>query len=667
MVGNVHAFQDTIPNLYQAAQTAIMKISDQLGIVMQPALQTMQSWRPATIDAVFSFVEPIVSRTNRVVRAIINATDATRSFLDDSRLLALDWVADQLVALESHVTKLQAAPLTKALVNSTAKSQFILDHATALIVNITGGDVAAMEHSRRRLLGHLDLGSSHSSGCTLGSAHMSGCTTAVVSNLTNQIIELMKGHGTLVQLDETLASCDEREGCIPLVHEVMAAALRNVTEKAGQKVTLSSAFRSSAQQFVLCKWKQGRHCSQTFPVAPPGGSGHEAGMCVDVPGWNETLNYSTQRWLDVLEEAGLSRPLPTKDPVHFCVDGHDSPDLRKRNLMALQQLSNANQPPDQRLSVTGKLRSDECNSTTSLALDWSLGSLELAHSKDAWSQRLPQVQLLQSLCKLAYENPSTIDGYMSMFACGCYPHNLNSCDCTWSDVNPIPSEPLFEYAYYEYNQRFETLVLHDHRAGVIVVAFEGTDLTSLTEWKHNLNFDDVHLHSNSSIRVHEGFLEAFLKTYSQAKLQRGRCRSEDGTVCPQRLREFLSEAYARNSSSKLLITGHSLGGAMASIASVYLSKLGPSSEQHYEIASLVTFGAPRAGCGGTSDEESCFPCQLHKLVPSAVRVTRHNDVVSKLPPKMTSFVSCNYQHAPHEVFYGMEAAITIQDDDCFVS
>lgn len=96
---------------------------------------------------------------------------------------------------------------------------------------------------------------------------------------------------------------DESEGLAP----AMRAAVARAEQLLGRPVPITSGRRSSAQQAAL--WSaRGRN---RFPVARPGTSKHEVGLAVDVP-----LTF-VPTLLRVARSAGLCRPSPTADPVHF--------------------------------------------------------------------------------------------------------------------------------------------------------------------------------------------------------------------------------------------------------------------------------------------------------------------------------------------------------------
>jgi hypothetical protein len=87
----------------------------------------------------------------------------------------------------------------------------------------------------------------------------------------------------------------------------MLAALARADQLLGRPVPVTSGRRSRAEQERL--WAA-RH-RNPFPVARPGTSAHERGLAVDVPlAFVPTL-------LPVASDAGLCRPLPERDPVHF--------------------------------------------------------------------------------------------------------------------------------------------------------------------------------------------------------------------------------------------------------------------------------------------------------------------------------------------------------------
>jgi hypothetical protein len=87
----------------------------------------------------------------------------------------------------------------------------------------------------------------------------------------------------------------------------MRAALARAAQLLGGPVPVTSGFRSATDQRRL--WL-GR-ATNRYPVAPPGASMHERGLAVDVPA------AFADRLATVGAGAGLCRPYPATDPVHF--------------------------------------------------------------------------------------------------------------------------------------------------------------------------------------------------------------------------------------------------------------------------------------------------------------------------------------------------------------
>ncbi len=87
----------------------------------------------------------------------------------------------------------------------------------------------------------------------------------------------------------------------------MLAALSRADQLLGREVPITSGYRSVEHQQRL--WDQ-RH-TNPYPVARPGSSRHQSGLAVDVP------STFVPTLLTVARDAGLCRPLPVSDPIHF--------------------------------------------------------------------------------------------------------------------------------------------------------------------------------------------------------------------------------------------------------------------------------------------------------------------------------------------------------------
>jgi predicted lipase len=93
---------------------------------------------------------------------------------------------------------------------------------------------------------------------------------------------------------------------------------------------------------------------------------------------------------------------------------------------------------------------------------------------------------------------------------------------------------------------------------------------------------------------------------------------------------------ASNPSATLVITGHSLGGALATFAALDIKrKLNPSNRVLF-----YTFGSPRLG-------NQIFTDYVMNLYPGQYnRVTHYTDMVVQVPPRQMGF-----NHAGNEVWY----------------
>jgi hypothetical protein len=87
----------------------------------------------------------------------------------------------------------------------------------------------------------------------------------------------------------------------------LVEALRRAEELLGVPVPITSGWRSRAEQQRL----HDDRGSNPYPVARPGMSTHERGRAIDVP------RAFAERLAAVAARAGLCRPWPETDPIHF--------------------------------------------------------------------------------------------------------------------------------------------------------------------------------------------------------------------------------------------------------------------------------------------------------------------------------------------------------------
>lgn len=125
-----------------------------------------------------------------------------------------------------------------------------------------------------------------------------------------------------------------------------------------------------------------------------------------------------------------------------------------------------------------------------------------------------------------------------------------------------------------FNQDDTQAYLAVHPDQFAVLAFRGT--TDFSDWLTNLNVGREPLPMRPEIEVHRGFLSAF-------------------ECCRAAITAAVDKAVP--STLGLYITGHSLGGALAQIASAALER--------DNLAACYTFGSPRVGTEAFDREVKC--------------------------------------------------------------
>jgi len=151
----------------------------------------------------------------------------------------------------------------------------------------------------------------------------------------------------------------------------------------------------------------------------------------------------------------------------------------------------------------------------------------------------------------------------------------------------------------------------------IVISFKGTDPKDIKNWITNLNFAKQTPYKKvPNAAVHEGFYSAYNSVSSQVTA---------GT------KDLIS--IRRN--ANIYITGHSLGGALATLCAVDIKTSVGAANSVY----LYTFGTPRVG-------NAAFAQYFTSLTAENWRVIHYADLVPHLPLQ-----SMNFHHEPREVWY----------------
>ncbi|TDH71411.1 hypothetical protein CCR75_008593 [Bremia lactucae] len=182
-------------------------------------------------------------------------------------------------------------------------------------------------------------------------------------------------------------------------------------------------------------------------------------------------------------------------------------------------------------------------------------------------------------------------------------------------VRPLVGVTVFE----DTKDNFQGLVGYSELYDAIVIAFRGS--MDVTNWLDNLTFIKTRAYVHfPSVMVHEGFYWA----YRSVALQ---------------VTKALHKLQKEHPFASLMVTGHSLGGAVATICAFELEYI-----EKISVKALYTFGNPRVG-------NIHFSLKMKNTSMDSVRVTHFRDIVPHLPPTWTGF-----KHTVEEIFYDQFSA-----------
>ena len=164
-----------------------------------------------------------------------------------------------------------------------------------------------------------------------------------------------------------------------------------------------------------------------------------------------------------------------------------------------------------------------------------------------------------------------------------------------------------------------------HALRVLVVAFRGTECT------RQLIDELLESVTTPSQDFLNGKVQAYFKT-----------AFEDLWQC---MEPKVKALISKNPSYQIWVTGHSLGAALASLASAWLACYNIDARQN---VILYTFGSPRVG-------DCKYALQHDQLVNNSWRVVNFDDIVPHLPPLILPTIKSGPYHHGVEVFYSEKA------------
>ena len=164
----------------------------------------------------------------------------------------------------------------------------------------------------------------------LGVGSVGGCSTGAVAGLTKQLIAELNCITPNTMVDFRGPGISVSNAVQPYLNPAAASAMKAAVSASGTSITLSSAYRSVAQQYLLLKWHNAGQCG-IQAAAVPGKSNHQSGRAIDVPSYNF--------WISKLQAQGWAW-FGSGDLVHF--DFNQAPNLGSSSVLAFQKLWNKN-------------------------------------------------------------------------------------------------------------------------------------------------------------------------------------------------------------------------------------------------------------------------------------------------------------------------------------
>ena len=194
--------------------------------------------------------------------------------------------------------------------------------------------------------------------CTLGwvlsseNAHVCGALAMkITAGLHAQVAAQMAANSvvfsSLASMPQIFSLTGDPMLLKPQMQDVAMRSLAAAVASTGpnRAITITSAFRTSTQQYLWYMQGQSKRCSLKLTVPAPGSSSFEAGLAFE--------NAEVEYWRIILANYGFSSNGGTE--FSFVYPDGIQPDVAQQNLKAFQQLWNKNNP-DAQIYADGKFR-----------------------------------------------------------------------------------------------------------------------------------------------------------------------------------------------------------------------------------------------------------------------------------------------------------------------
>ena len=165
-------------------------------------------------------------------------------------------------------------------------------------------------------------------------------------------------------------------------------------------------------------------------------------------------------------------------------------------------------------------------------------------------------------------------------------------------------------------EKYNELVIfgYDTIYNSIFIGFRGS--SNIQNWISNIKIILIHPYADNSIAVDKGFYDLY-------------------DILKPDVMSIISDMTRKYGTKKLFITGHSLGGALATISAFdIMYNVFP-----YDVSYLITFGSPRVGNVYFSDYFNAYSIY-------SKRITHYYDIVPHVPEEFLG-----YKHISNEIWY----------------
>ncbi len=167
-------------------------------------------------------------------------------------------------------------------------------------------------------------------------------------------------------------------------------------------------------------------------------------------------------------------------------------------------------------------------------------------------------------------------------------------------------EPVFVESQDNGFTDTQVAILNQLDSDLLYIVFRGSDKS--IDWINNFQFRQQiypYADGNSEVKFHQGFMTAYFA-----------------------VRQALLDAMDQFEGQQVIVTGHSLGGALATIAALDLQyNLGRKHDLRFEV---YTFGAPRVGNRAMVES-------YNGRIPSSDRFVYGWDIVTRIPRTWQGF------------------------------